>query len=201
MRGWQLGDHGNTNDKGPNMQRTKPPFRADHVGSLLRPAALKEAREKHAKGEIDAAALKAVEDRGALQLHRHPPVASGRQFGCRATVHYVMESGWSAYGQHECPNGGGPRRFDVSLAQPNGFRVETSWPTNIDHLDGLPLRWSAPVVSLSFLWAQRGAALYRVELIRVSAMQWPCLPEPAGTATPPCNLQSPENPIKARGQR
>jgi 5-methyltetrahydropteroyltriglutamate--homocysteine methyltransferase len=44
-------------------QRTKPPFRADHVGSLLRPAALKEARTKHAKGEIDDAALKAVEDR------------------------------------------------------------------------------------------------------------------------------------------
>ncbi len=43
--------------------RTKPPFRADHVGSLLRPAALKEARAKFAKGEIDAAALKAVEDR------------------------------------------------------------------------------------------------------------------------------------------
>jgi 5-methyltetrahydropteroyltriglutamate--homocysteine methyltransferase len=45
------------------MQRTQPPFRADHVGSLLRPAALKEARERRAKGEIDAAALKAVEDR------------------------------------------------------------------------------------------------------------------------------------------
>ncbi len=45
------------------MQRTKPPFRADHVGSLLRPAALKEARAQRAKGEIDAAALKAVEDR------------------------------------------------------------------------------------------------------------------------------------------
>jgi 5-methyltetrahydropteroyltriglutamate--homocysteine methyltransferase len=45
------------------MQRTKPPFRADHVGSLLRPAALKEAREKRAKGEIGAADLKAVEDR------------------------------------------------------------------------------------------------------------------------------------------
>ena len=43
-------------------QRTKPPFRADHVGSLLRPAALKQAREQRAKGEIDAAALKAVED-------------------------------------------------------------------------------------------------------------------------------------------
>ena len=45
------------------MQRTKPPFRADHVGSLLRPAALKEARTRHAKGEIGAAELKAVEDR------------------------------------------------------------------------------------------------------------------------------------------
>ena len=45
------------------MQRTKPPFRADHVGSLLRPAALKEAREKRAKGEISAVDLKAVEDR------------------------------------------------------------------------------------------------------------------------------------------
>jgi 5-methyltetrahydropteroyltriglutamate--homocysteine methyltransferase len=45
------------------MQRTKPPFRADHVGSLLRPAALKAARERRAKGEIAADELKAVEDR------------------------------------------------------------------------------------------------------------------------------------------
>jgi len=45
------------------MRRTKPPFRADHVGSLLRPAALKAARERFAKGEIGAEALKAVEDR------------------------------------------------------------------------------------------------------------------------------------------
>ena len=44
------------------MGRT-PPFRADHVGSLLRPAALREAREKRARGEIDAAALAAIEDR------------------------------------------------------------------------------------------------------------------------------------------
>ena len=45
------------------MQRTRPPFRADHVGSLLRPAALKEARARHAKREITDAELKAVEDR------------------------------------------------------------------------------------------------------------------------------------------
>jgi 5-methyltetrahydropteroyltriglutamate--homocysteine methyltransferase len=45
------------------MQRTAPPFRADHVGSLLRPAALKEARARHQRGEIAAAALRAIEDR------------------------------------------------------------------------------------------------------------------------------------------
>ena len=41
----------------------KPPFRADHVGSLLRPAALKAAREKRKSGAISAADLKSVEDR------------------------------------------------------------------------------------------------------------------------------------------
>ena len=45
------------------MQRTKPPFRADHVGSLLRTAALKDARAKREKNEITAEQLKAVEDR------------------------------------------------------------------------------------------------------------------------------------------
>jgi 5-methyltetrahydropteroyltriglutamate--homocysteine methyltransferase len=45
------------------MKRTKPPFRADMVGSLLRTAPLKEAREKHRRGELSAEGLKAVEDR------------------------------------------------------------------------------------------------------------------------------------------
>jgi 5-methyltetrahydropteroyltriglutamate--homocysteine methyltransferase len=45
------------------MKRTKPPFRADHVGSLLRPAVLKEARAKHAEDKLSAADLKAIEDR------------------------------------------------------------------------------------------------------------------------------------------
>src|SRR5438105_2423839 len=44
------------------MHEAKPPFRADHVGSLLRPAALREARAKAEKGEISTAALKDVED-------------------------------------------------------------------------------------------------------------------------------------------
>src|SRR5438477_2127719 len=45
------------------MQRSKPPFRADHVGSLLRSAALKEARVKREQGAITPDELKAVEDR------------------------------------------------------------------------------------------------------------------------------------------
>ena len=40
----------------------RPPFRADHVGSLLRPAPLLAAREQHARGELDGTALRAAED-------------------------------------------------------------------------------------------------------------------------------------------
>ena len=49
----------------------RPPFRADHVGSLLRPPELQLARARAARGEIDRAALRAVEDqsiRGAVAL-------------------------------------------------------------------------------------------------------------------------------------
>jgi 5-methyltetrahydropteroyltriglutamate--homocysteine methyltransferase len=42
--------------------RTTPPFRADHVGGLLRPARLKDAREDLAAGTITAAELRAIED-------------------------------------------------------------------------------------------------------------------------------------------
>jgi len=52
------------------MTRTTPPFRADHVGSLLRPAAVKEARAKHAAGTLAAAELHAIEDREIERLVR-----------------------------------------------------------------------------------------------------------------------------------
>jgi 5-methyltetrahydropteroyltriglutamate--homocysteine methyltransferase len=44
------------------LTRTTPPFRADHLGSLLRPAALKDARARRERGEITAADLTAVEN-------------------------------------------------------------------------------------------------------------------------------------------
>jgi 5-methyltetrahydropteroyltriglutamate--homocysteine methyltransferase len=49
-------------------QRTKPPFRADHVGSFLRPKFLLEAREKKARGEITAADLRQVEDQAIAEI-------------------------------------------------------------------------------------------------------------------------------------
>ncbi|MEO8297842.1 MAG: 5-methyltetrahydropteroyltriglutamate--homocysteine S-methyltransferase [Burkholderiales bacterium] len=48
--------------------RTTPPFRADHVGSFLRPAYLLAAREQAAKGEISRAELRAVEDRAITEI-------------------------------------------------------------------------------------------------------------------------------------
>ena len=52
------------------MPRNKPPFRADVVGSLLRTAALKQARAKREKGEIDAAKLNEVENREIEKIIR-----------------------------------------------------------------------------------------------------------------------------------
>jgi len=48
--------------------RTVPPFRADHVGSFLRPAKLAQARKQHASGELSAGGLRAVEDEAVREV-------------------------------------------------------------------------------------------------------------------------------------
>ena len=48
--------------------RTTPPFRADHVGSFLRPSYLLAAREQKAKGEITPEQLRAVEDQAITEI-------------------------------------------------------------------------------------------------------------------------------------
>jgi 5-methyltetrahydropteroyltriglutamate--homocysteine methyltransferase len=53
------------------MTRIAPPYRADHVGSFLRPQRLLEARERRARGEITAEALRAVEDAAIREVVRH----------------------------------------------------------------------------------------------------------------------------------
>jgi 5-methyltetrahydropteroyltriglutamate--homocysteine methyltransferase len=51
-------------------RRTTPPFRADHVGSLLRPQRLLETREDFAVGSVTAAELRAVEDEEIIKAIR-----------------------------------------------------------------------------------------------------------------------------------
>jgi len=48
----------------------KPPYRADQVGSLLRPAALAEARRQCKRGALAAEALKAIEDQAIAEAVR-----------------------------------------------------------------------------------------------------------------------------------
>jgi 5-methyltetrahydropteroyltriglutamate--homocysteine methyltransferase len=71
------------------MIRTTPPFRADHVGSLLRTAPLKQARTKFAKAEIDAAALKAVEDREIEKI-----VAKQQEVGLKLATDGEFRRSW-----------------------------------------------------------------------------------------------------------
>src|ERR687885_1761199 len=53
-----------------NLNRTKPPFRADHVGSLLRPPELLKAREDFAGGRISSEELRGVEDEAIREVVR-----------------------------------------------------------------------------------------------------------------------------------
>jgi len=71
------------------MQRSQPPFRADMVGSLLRPAPLKEARAKRAKGEIPASELHAVEDREIEKI-----LAKQAEIGLRSATDGEFRRSW-----------------------------------------------------------------------------------------------------------
>ena len=68
--------------------RTLPPVRADHVGSLLRPPALLDARARHRAGDLDDAGLRAAEDtaiRDAVALQREAGVRTATDGEFRRT--------------------------------------------------------------------------------------------------------------------
>jgi 5-methyltetrahydropteroyltriglutamate--homocysteine methyltransferase len=70
-------------------QRTAPPFRADHVGSLLRPAELHEARAKAKRGEIGAEALRALQDK-----HIREAVARQESVGMQVVTDGEFRRDW-----------------------------------------------------------------------------------------------------------
>jgi 5-methyltetrahydropteroyltriglutamate--homocysteine methyltransferase len=72
--------------------RKRPPFRADMVGSLLRSAALRDARAKHEKGEIPAEALREIEDREICKI-----VAKQESIGLQAVTDGEYRRAWWHY--------------------------------------------------------------------------------------------------------
>jgi 5-methyltetrahydropteroyltriglutamate--homocysteine methyltransferase len=69
--------------------RTRPPFRADHVGSLLRSAPLKAARAAAEKGQITAGDLKAVEDAEIPRI-----IAKQEELGLRLATDGEYRRSW-----------------------------------------------------------------------------------------------------------
>jgi 5-methyltetrahydropteroyltriglutamate--homocysteine methyltransferase len=74
------------------MPIMSPPFRADHVGSILRTAPLKKAREQKAKGEISAAELTAVEDTEIRKI-----IAKQEEVGLKAITDGEFRRSWWHY--------------------------------------------------------------------------------------------------------
>jgi len=71
------------------MSRTRPPFRADHVGSLLRTAALKEARSRHEAGAISDAELRRIEDEEIKKI-----VAKEEEIGLQSITDGEFRRSW-----------------------------------------------------------------------------------------------------------
>ena len=73
-------------------QKINPPFRADQVGSLLRTKAVKEARTRRERGDIDAAALKTVEDTEILRI-----IAGQEKAGLQSITDGEFRRAWWHY--------------------------------------------------------------------------------------------------------
>jgi methionine synthase II (cobalamin-independent) len=75
------------------LSQVKPPFRAEHIGSLLRPTALLQQRAKFARGEIDAGTLgkaenQAIKDALVLQERIGFKLATDGEFRRRSYHSY-----------------------------------------------------------------------------------------------------------------
>jgi 5-methyltetrahydropteroyltriglutamate--homocysteine methyltransferase len=122
---------------------SKPPFRAEHIGSLLRPPELMQARARFARGEIGQAELTAAEDkaiRGAIRLQEQLGfkfVTDGEFrrrsyhsffYGELGKLRIDTIAGANAIGTEEDEKGGGGRGAQpVALI---GSRVQWTHPIN-----------------------------------------------------------------------
>lgn len=78
-----------TNSFDQATARTLPPFRADHVGSILRPASVKQARSQFQEGKITAAELKKAEDKAIADI-----VEKQKACGLKAVTDGELRRSW-----------------------------------------------------------------------------------------------------------
>ncbi len=104
---------------------SEPPFRADHVGSLLRPPAIQEARRLRAAGVLDDAELAAVEDREIERV-----IAKQRDIGLRGITDGELRRSWwhldflwglDGIAEHQADYGMG---FAGATPRPAGVRID-----------------------------------------------------------------------------
>src|SRR5258708_8748897 len=118
------------------MQRTNPPFRADHVGSLLRSPILLVARQQREGGEVRAASLKVVEDPEIRALIRKQEAAGLQSItdgeyrrASWQTDFLTALDGVEAYE--------GERKFKFQGPQPRPILLRLKG--NLGHVDGHPI--------------------------------------------------------------
>jgi methionine synthase II (cobalamin-independent) len=127
---------------------TGPPFRADHVGSLLRPARLLAARARHAAGEIDDAELRGVEDeaiRDAVRMQADIGLRTATDGEFRRTT-WHMDFIYAINGITKVEGQGRPVHFrnaDGSI----------DWTPAGLHVDG-PLSIDEPIFGADFAFLQ-----------------------------------------------
>src|SRR5437879_9141989 len=106
---------------------TIPPYRAEQVGSLLRPPALLEARAAHAAGRLTRDALRAEEDRAILDS-----LSEQRRVGIDVCTDGELRRGSWLTGMAEAVDGFVPTRVPIE------------WQGRAAASRGAPPRWPAP---------------------------------------------------------
>jgi len=120
-----------------------PPFRADHVGSLLRPPELKKARQDRSEGKISAQELKSVEDAAIRRV-----VTQQEQIGLQSITdgEFRREDFYTDFFVRGL--GGVEVRMESSAAyfvDHEGRKIPVPWAQVVSRM-----RWSAPIYADHF---------------------------------------------------
>ncbi len=138
------------------MGRTTPPFRADHVGSLLRPRRLLQARDDHAAGRIPNEELRGVEDDAIREV-----VAMQRDVGLQsATDGEFRRASWHMDFIY--------RLGGVSRA-PEHLRVQFRNPTGTIEFTSAALKIDGIYPDLEQFWSDLGDA-YAEQVRRIGEL-------------------------------